>query len=314
MADRASELDPQAAALIDELGSGISPPSWTLSVETARALLDELFIDDDPQPVESVTDLAIQGPEEPIPVRVYTPAGTPPFPILVYYHGGGWMRGSLDGYDGLCRLIASEAGCVVVSVDYRLAPEHPFPAGFDDCYAATEWATEHAESLLGDPARVAVGGDSGGGNLAAGVSLAARDQDGPDIAHQLLIYPAVNPPSVRWLDSYDENATGYLLEMPSVEYYYDHYLDSDAHLGNAYVFPLQALDLAGVPSATVVTAGFDPLRDEGLAYVERLAADGVDVDHLHYDAQIHAFVSLYEHLDDGRRAIDELAASLDAAL
>ncbi|MDZ7701367.1 MAG: alpha/beta hydrolase [Halobacteriales archaeon] len=314
MADRAAELDPQVAALLEDLGSGVSPPSWSLSVETGRALLDELFTDDDPEPVASTTDLAINGPAEPIPVRIYTPEGEPPFPVLVYYHGGGWMRGSLDGYDGLCRLIAAEAGCVVVSVDYRLAPEDPFPAGFEDCYAATEWAAEHVADLQGDPEKVAVGGDSGGGNLAAGISLAARELDGPDIAHQLLIYPAVNPPQVRWFDSYDENATGYLLEMDSVEYYYDHYLQSDAHLGNAYVFPLQARDLSGLPSATVLTAGFDPLADEGVAYAERLADAGVEVDHRHYDDQIHAFVSLYEYLDGGRQAVDDLAASLAAAL
>ena len=313
-ADRADELDPQTAALIAELESGVSPPSWTLSVETARALLDQLFIDEDPEPVGEVTDLAIHGPEAPIPVRIYTPEGEPPFPVLVYFHGGGWMRGSLDGYDGLCRLLAAEAECVVVSVDYRLTPEHPFPAGFEDCYAVTEWATGHAADLQGDPDRVAVGGDSGGGNLAAGVSLAARDRDGPDIAHQLLIYPAVNPPDVRWFDSYDENGTGYLLEMDSVEYYYDHYLDSAAHLGNAYLFPLQARDLSGLPSATLLTAGFDPLADEGVAYVERLESAGVPVDHLHYDAQIHAFVSLYEYLDGGRRAIDDLAESLGSAM
>lgn len=314
MANRAAELDPQTAAFLEDLEAGVTPPSSTLSPETARALLDELFSVADPEPVGSTTDLAIHGPADPIPVRIYTPEGEPPFPILVYFHGGGWMRGSLDGYDGLCRLLTVETGCLVISVDYRLAPEHPFPAGVEDCYAATEWAAANAADLAGDPDRVAVGGDSGGGNLAAAVSLAARDRSRPDIAHQLLIYPAVNPPSVRWFESYDENATGYLLEMEGIEYYYDQYLDSLAHLGNMYAFPLRARDLSGLPSATVLTAGFDPLRDEGVAYNERLASAGIETDHLHYAAQVHAFVSLFEHIDAGRDAIDEVAESLTDAV
>lgn len=310
MSDRASSLDPQTEAFLAELESGVTPPSSTLSVDTARRLLDELFTVDDPEAVGATTDLEVRGPAEPVPVRVYTPEGDPPFPVLVYYHGGGWLRGSLDGYDGLCRLLCAEAECLVVSVDYRLAPEHPFPAGFEDCFAATEWAIENAADLQGDPERVAVGGDSGGGNLAAAVSLAARDQNGPDIAHQLLIYPAVSSPSLRWFDSYDENGTGYLLEMDSVEYYYDRYIQSPAHLGNMYAFPLRARDLGGLPPATLLTAGFDPLRDEGVAYAERLGEAGVAVEHLHYDSQIHAFVSLFEHLDEGREAISEMAAEL----
>ena len=312
--DRDPALDPQAAALLEELGSGITPPTWTLSVATGRRLLDELFTVAEPASVGSVVDLAIQSPDDPIPLRLYAPTIGGPWPVLVYFHGGGWVRGSVDGYDGLCRLLARESGCLVVSVDYRRAPEHPFPAGFQDCYAATEWAATYAADLGGDPDRVAVGGDSAGGNLAAAVALAARDRDGPDLAHQLLIYPSTNHPDLRWLDSYDENAEGYLLEMGSVEWYHDQYLPRDAHLGNAYAVPLQARDLSGLPSATVLTAGFDPIRDEGVAYAERLERAGVDVGHLHYESQIHAFVSLYEHLDDGREAIGELAGELRDAL
>jgi acetyl esterase len=234
--------------------------------------------------------------------------------VLVFLHGGGWVRGSLDAYDGLCRRLTNGVGCVVVSVGYRRAPEHPFPTGFEDCYAATEWVVENAADLGGDPDRVAVGGDSAGGNLSAAVTLAARDRDGPDLAHQLLIYPAVSPPSVRWFDAYDENGDGYLLTMNSIEWYLDQYLAGRAHVGNAYAFPLRARDLSGLPPATVLTAGFDPLRDEGIAYAERLSEAGVDVGHHHYESQIHAFVSLYEHIDAGREAIDEAAAALKAAL
>jgi len=313
MPDR-DALDPQAAALLEELETGVAPPSSTLSVATGRALLDDLFAVEEPEPVGSTTDLEIQGPSGPIPLRIYLPVESGPSPVLVFLHGGGWVRGSLEAYDGLCRRLTNGAGCVVVSVAYRRAPEHPFPAGLEDCYAATEWAAEHAADIEGDPDRVVVGGDSAGGNLSAAVALAARDRDGPELAHQLLIYPAVNPPSVRWFDAYDENGTGYFLEMDSVEWYLDQYLSGRADVGNAYAFPLRARELSGLPSATVLTAGFDPLRDEGVAYAERLAEAGVEVDHRHYEAQIHGFLSLYEHIDEGREAIDEVADRLRAAL
>ena len=311
MPDR--ELDPQAAALLEELDSGVSPPASTLSVATGRALLDELFGVDEPEPVGSTTDLEIAGPDGPVPIRIYLPVGEGPSPVLVFLHGGGWVRGSLDAYDGLCRRLTNGADCVVVSVGYRRAPEHPFPAGLEDCYAATEWAAENAADIEGDPDRVAVGGDSAGGNLSAAVALAARDRDGPDLTHQLLVYPAVNPPSVRWFDAYDENGEGYLLEMEGIEWYLERYTPERAHVGNAYAFPLRARDLSGLPPATVLTAGFDPLRDEGVAYAERLEEAGVDVEHLHHDAQIHGFLSLYEHIDEGREAIDDVAARLQAA-
>lgn len=314
MADRADQLDPETAAFIDGIEAGITPAASTLSPASARELLDQLFAVDDPEPVASVREFEISGPAEPIPVRIYAPEAEPPHPALVFFHGGGWMRGSLDGYDGLCRLLCTLADVAVVSVDYRLAPEHPFPAGFEDCYAAAVWTAENAADLTFDPDRIAVGGDSGGGNLAAAVALAARDMGGPSIAHQVLIYPAVIAPALEWFDSYDENAEGYLLEMDAVEYYYDEYVGSPAHLGNAYLSPLRARSLAGLPPATVLTAGYDPLRDEGAAYVERLEDAGVPVDHLHYPAQIHAFVSLFEHLDDGRRAIADLAEAFTTGL
>ncbi len=314
MPDRDPALDPQTDAFLQGVDASIAPPASTLSVENARRLLDELFAVDDPEPVAGVRNFEVSGPAGPLPVRIYSPEGDPPHPALVFFHGGGWLRGSIDGYDGLCRLLCSQAGCTVVSVGYRLSPEHPFPAGFEDCYTATKWVTDNADDLLVDSDRVAIGGDSGGGNLAAAVALAARDRDGPDIAHQLLIYPAVNPPKLNWFDSYDENGEGYLLEMSSVEYYYDQYLDSPAHFGNDYAFPLRARDLSDLPSATVLTAEFDPLRDEGVAYVRRLEAASVPTDHLHYDGQIHAFVSLFEHIDEGREAVDDLSAHLADAL
>jgi acetyl esterase len=310
MTDRHPDLDEQARALLEELESGVAPPSSTLSVATGRQLLDDLFAVADPEPVGEVTNIEIQGPNGPIPLRIYSPEGEGPFPVLVFLHGGGWVRGSLDAYDGPCRLLTSEADCVVVSLDYRRAPEHPFPAGFEDSYAATEWAAEHAADLQGDPDRVAVGGDSAGGNLTAGITLAARDRDGPDIAHQLLIYPAVSSPSVRWFDSYDDYGENYFLELDSIEWYHDQYLAGPADVGNVYAYPLRARDLSGLPPATVITGGVDPLVDEGTAYAERLDEAGVPVEHRTYEGQIHGFVSLYEHIDAGRDAIDYAADRL----
>ncbi len=313
MAGEDPALDPQAEALIEELEAGIRPPTTTLSVERSRELLDELFSDDDPEAVGEVVNTEISGPNGPIPVRLYEPEGEAPYPILIFFHGGGWIRGSLDGYDGLCRKLTNRTNCLLVAVDYRLAPEEPFPAGFEDCYAATEWAAENAAELNGDPDWIAVGGDSAGGNLAAAVTLAARDREGPELDHQLLIYPALHSPSVRWFDSYDENGTGYLLEMESIEWYLDHYLD-DSDLGNQYALPLRARSLAELPPATILTAGFDPLVDEGEAYADRLDDAGVDVTRLDYERQIHAFVSLYEFIDAGEQAIDEIGEKIRSAI
>lgn len=313
MPTRDDELDPQAAALLEELESGVTPPSSTLSVATGRRLLEELFAVEDPEPVGERTDIEIQGPNGPIPLRLYAPAGEGPFPVLVFFHGGGWVRGSIEAYDGLCRRLTNDAECLVVSVEYRRAPEHPFPAGFEDCYAATEWAATHAADLNGDPDRVAVGGDSAGGNLAAAVTLAARDRDGPDLAHQLLVYPSVDHPELQWYESYDENGTGYFLEIDSIEWYHEQYTDP-ADRGNQYAFPIRARDLSGLPSATVLTAGFDPLVDEGNAYADRLESAGIETTRLHYESQIHAFLNLYEHLDGADRAIDDVASQLRTAL
>ena len=313
MSTRDDELDPQAAALLEGFQSGIAPPSSTLSVETGRRLLEEIFAVENPEPVGELLDIEIQGPDGPIPLRLYAPDRAGPFPVLVFFHGGGWVRGSVEAYDGLCRRLANGSGCLVASVEYRRAPEHPFPAGFEDCYAATEWAVTHAADLNGDPDRVAVGGDSAGGNLTAAVTLAARDRGGPDLAHQLLLYPSVNHPDLRWFDSYDRNGTGYFLEIDSIEWYHEQYTDP-ADLGNQYAFPIRARDLSGLPPATVLTAGFDPLVDEGKAYADRLEAVDVDVERLHYESQIHAFLNLYEHLDGADRAIADLNAALRSAL
>ena len=246
-----------------------------------------------------------------IPVRIYTPAGSGPFPVLAWYHGGGWVIGNLETADGTARHLAAGAGCVVVSVDYRLAPEVKFPLPFDDCYAVTEWIAQNAASINVDPARLAVGGDSAGGNLAAAVSLKARDQGGLDVAFQLLVYPvtAVNFET----GSYQQNGNGYLLTMDGMKWYWKHYLSSEADASNPYAAPMAAKDLSGLPPALVITAEFDPLRDEGEAYAQRLQAAGVATTATRYDGMIHGFFGMSAVMDQGKKAISEASSALKAA-
>lgn len=306
-------LDPEAKALLDDLAEGISPAASAVSIETGRRLLEQLFAVDDPEPVETVTDLDIPGPTGDIPVRLFVPDTNASRPVLVYFHGGGWVRGSIDAYDGPCRILANATGCLVVSVDYRLAPEHPFPAAPEDCYTAVQWAVDNAADIGGDPNRVAIAGDSAGGNLTAAVALMARDRGSPSITHQSMIYPAVNPPALKWFDSYDENSEGYLLETAAMEWYYEQYV-RPSDWRNAYAFPLNATDLSDLPPATILTAGFDPLRDEGMAYADRLEKAGVSVERFHYEQQIHGFLSLYEYISAGREALEDVADEIASAV
>jgi len=309
-----SELDPEAAAFLEAAAAVPSAPTHGLTEAAARQSLRDLLAGEEPyEPVGEVTELEVPAPDGGVPVRLYTPEGEGPHPVLVYIHGGGWVRGDLDTHDNVCRALCSRAGCAVLSVDYRRPPEHPFPAALEDCYAALEWTAEHARRLTLDPDRIAVGGDSAGGNLTAGVTLMARDRDGPELAAQLLIYPAVASPELHEFDSYEENAFGYLLERPAMEWYYDRYAPSPAHARNEYLAPLLAADLSGLPPATVVTAGFDPLRDEGVEYAQRLESDGVPVEHRHYEGMIHAFVSLPEQISAGDDALSAMAGDLRAA-
>lgn len=308
-----TELDPQAAALLETVDAMGQPPTYALSVESARARLRELMAGQgEDEPVDRLEEFSIGGPDGPIPVRLYAPAGTG-HPLLVFYHGGGWAVGDLETHDPVCRRLSNAAGCAVLSVDYRLAPEHPFPAAIEDAYAALEWAAEHAGRVNCDPSRLAVGGDSAGGNLAAAVSLMSRDRDGPAIAHQSLIYPAVASPAVHEFPSYEENSQGYLLEAASVEWYLERYLPDPVDHRNAYAAPLLAREYADLPSASVLTAGFDPLRDEGREYADRLESAGVSVERHEYDGMIHGFVNLLDHLDAAGEALDALGDDLERA-
>jgi acetyl esterase len=304
-------LDPQARVLLDQLAAAGRPPIWEATLADARLgweALVALGTGGASAPVASVENRTIPGPNGEIPVRVYAAEGSGPRPALVWFHGGGFVIGSLDSYDSLCRDLVVGSGCSIVSVDYRLAPEHPFPAGVDDCYAATEWVAKNAGQLGIDPTRLAVGGDSAGGNLACVVTQMARANGGPDIAFQLLVYPGtdwdMDAPSMQ------ENGSGYLLERESVRWFRDQYLTSADQEDDWRASPLRAESLAGLPPALVITAEFDPIRDYGERYAERLKDDDVAVTLHRYDGMIHGFVSVPGLLDAGRAAIAECAVAL----
>jgi acetyl esterase len=230
----------------------------------------------------------------------------------VYFHGGGWVLGSLATHDGICRSLAAGAGCVVVSVDYRLAPEHRYPAAAEDCYAATQWCAAHAAELGADGSRVAVGGDSAGGNLSAVVAQMARDRGGPPLVFQLLIYPVTD--AARDTQSYRENAEGYLLTAGDMAWFWNHYLgDARARGAEAYASPIRAASLAGLPPALVITAEFDPLRDEGEAYGAALESAGVAAKVTRYDGMIHGFFGLGAMIDRANSAVQEAAGTLRIA-
>jgi acetyl esterase len=232
--------------------------------------------------------------------------------VIVYFHGGGWVIGELDTVDNPLRRIANRTGAVVVSVDYRLAPEHVYPAAFDDSYAATAWVAEHAAELGGDPERVAVSGDSAGGNLAAAVAIAARDRQGPRLAAQLLIYPVTDFDFTT--ESYEQNGEGYLLTKGSMQWFWAHYLGAQDLGKDPYACPARADDLAGLPPAFVATAEFDPLRDEGEAYAAKLRIAGVDVTAKRYDGMLHGFAWTLGATPSGAALIDDLAAAFRQVL
>jgi acetyl esterase len=247
-----------------------------------------------------------------ITVRVYSPAGHGPHPVLVYYHGGGWVIGDLYTHDGICRSIVNAAGCAVASVDYRLAPEFKYPTPVEDSYAALQWVVASAARLGLDPARIAVGGDSAGGNLAAVMALLARDRRGPRLLLQLLIYPVTNYDFST--ASYRENATGYLLTAEDMRWFWRHYLAREEQGREPSASPLLARSLADLPPALVVTAGCDPLRDEGEAYAQRLREAGTAVTLTQYPGMFHGFVRMTRILDQSRVLLDEMAGALRKAL
>jgi len=288
----------------------------TMSVEEARAVIVMLAAaDGDPEPVDAVEDRSIPGPTGDIPVRLYRPADATGA-IVIWYHGGGWVIGDLETADPTARKLANRTGALVVSVDYRLAPEHPYPAAVEDAWAALEWVAEHGAELGGDPSRIAVGGDSAGGNLAAIVSVLARDAGIGALRHQLLVYPAVDLTLSH--PSIDENGEGYLLTKTGMIWFGEHYLGPVSERGDLdkhpNVSPLYTADFSGVAPATVITAGFDPLRDEGDEYAAALTTAGTPV-RLHREpALIHGFVNMVDVSPPARAALTSVATEIRAML
>ncbi|PYN15713.1 MAG: acetyl hydrolase [Candidatus Rokuibacteriota bacterium] len=310
-------LDPQAQAVIDLVIKSGRPAYNTLSPKDARQLFRETRPASTPTPPEigAVRNLVAQGPGGPIPLRVYRPAGVAAsvaLPGLLYFHGGGWVIGDLDTHDVLCRQLTAEAGVTVVNVDYRLAPEHKFPAAADDAWAATRWTVAHASEFGVDAGRLAVGGDSAGGNLAAVVALQARDAGAPIIKLQVLVYPVTDVAAES--RSYQDFSEGYMLTRESMRWFTAHYLAAAGQANDWRVSPLRASSHAGLPPALVVTAGFDPLRDEGAAYAAKLQQAGVLVDYVCYGGMIHGFAGMGKLIETGNRAVSHIAATLRQTL
>lgn len=312
-------LHPQAQGLLDLMYRVGAPAFHTLDVAQARNAFRRLQFGARPAApdVACATDLLLdpERPAGPIPARHYRPAGTRPgeaLPLLVFYHGGGWTVGDLDAYDVFCRELGNQAQCAVLSVDYRLAPEHPFPAAPEDAVDALVWIATHAGELGADGSRIAVGGDSAGGNLAIVAALAARDRGAPPLRHQLLFYPATDQSNLR--PSHLRYARRYGLDHESILYFQEKYLRTPADYTDWRASPLLAPTLEGLPPALVITAEYDPLLDDCAAYVERLQRSGVAATHSCYRGMIHGFAPLGRMFDAGRDAVTEAATALRSAL
>ena len=304
-------LHPKCKEFLDQLAAAGMPALGTLPVaETREAFKGVAAFGGPPESLARVEERSIPGPGGKILLRIYTPEGRGALPVVVYFHGGGWVIGTFETHDGVCRHLAKQSQAVVVSVDYRLAPEHKFPAAAEDCYAATCWVADNAAALGADAKRLLVGGDSAGGNLAAVVSLMARDRGKPKIAFQMLIYPVTN--HAYDTPSYRDNADGYLLTRDAMVWFWNHYLSGESDGANPYASPLRAASLAGLPSAMVVTAELDPLRDEGEAYAEKLRQAGVPVKLKRYDGLIHGFFSMTGVFEQAKQAVADAAAEIRA--
>jgi acetyl esterase len=304
-------VHPQAQQILDGKAASGAPPLWELSPDEGRAMVEanNATIPAGPD-MESVRDIVIPSQAGGMPARLYSPSASASG-LVVYFHGGGWVVGTLDGWDASVRNLAAASGCDVVSVDYRLAPEHVFPAAADDAYDALVWAASAEGLAAGRP--VVVAGDSAGGNLAAVSALRARDFGGPPIALQVLVYPVVDCDlDRRSYHEYDRDEL--ILNRRDMVWFWDHYAPDPATRANPYASPLRASSLSGLPPAYVVTAEHDPLRDEGFAYADRLRAARVPVEHRHYGSQIHAFFTFTGVLDDADKAVTEAGSTIRSAV
>jgi len=311
-----SGLHPQVVALLERAAKSPLPPYYEVPAAVARRLYRDVrgALTPDPPAVESVHLLMAPGPAGPVPVRAYRPKNARKdevLPALVYFHGGGWVIGDLDTHDVVCRTLANGARCAVFSVEYRKAPESPFPAAVEDCLSALTFVFENGKNLKIDPSKIAVGGDSAGGNLATVVALLARDAGDPALSFQLLIYPGVD--NRMGHASIDTNGEGYLLTKKTMHYFRGHYLPNPADWLDWRASPLLANSLAGLPPAFVMTAGFDPLRDEGRAYAERLKSEGVSTEYREYSDMVHGFITMGRALDTANTALEDCAQALQRA-
>jgi acetyl esterase len=309
-------LHPQVAALLELVAKSHLPPVCEVPPTVARRLYLESrsVLAPDPPPVESAHLMLVPGPAGPVPVRAYRPKGAgreEVLPALVYYHGGGWVFGDLDTHDAVCRSLANGARCAVFSVEYRKAPEAPFPAAVDDCFSALSFISANSSSLKINSKQIAVGGDSAGGNLAAVMALMARDAGGPAISFQVLIYPVTD--QQQGFPSFDANGEGYLLTKKTMHYFRGHYLPEKGDWRDWRASPLLAQSLAKLPPAFVITAGFDVLRDEGKAYAERLAKEDVKTEYRNYADMVHGFVTMGRVLETSNQALAECARALTQA-
>ena len=314
MDKKTTKLDPQAEYVLGLVRQAGNRQYWEMTPREARYWHNRKsgILDVRPQPVFSVEDGHIDGPFTDIALRFYTPREpTGLFPVLVWLHGGGHVVGSLDSYDAVCRTLALQADCIVVSVDYRLAPEAKFPAGVKDSFAALTWVGRHAEEFGGDPARIAIGGDSAGGNLAAVCAILARDEGFPQLAFQLLVYPRTAPHEE--LPSHYEFAEGHMLTRKTILWFHNHYLKSDENRTDFRYAPLIAEDLSRLPPALVIVGECDPLRDDGIAYADRLKSEGNEVELAVYQGMIHPFFSMGGAIDAARRAHTHAAQALKTA-
>ena len=309
-------LHPQVAALLERAAKSPLPPYYDVPPAVARRLYRDTrgALTPDPPAVESVQLLLVPGPGGPVPVRAYRPKGAGKdevLPALVYFHGGGWVIGDLDTHDVVCRTLANGARCAVFSVEYRKAPEALFPAAVEDCFAVSKYVFENGKALKINANQIAVGGDSAGGNLAAVIALMARDAGGPALSFQLLIYPGTDQQMGH--PSIDINGDGYLLTKKSMVYFRGHYLPRQADWLDWRASPLLAKSLAKLPPAFLMTAGFDPLRDEGKAYADRLAKEGVKTEYKNHADMVHGFVTMGRVLDTANTALADCARALRGA-
>lgn len=296
---------PAVKQLLDQINSAEGKPIQEMTVQENREGLQAFYenLVGEKQEVAKVENIKIPTHDgEAIGLRIYTPEGNGPFPVLIYYHGGGWVLGDLEVIDPIMRRIVNHTSSIVVSVDYRLAPEYKFPIPAEDCYTATKWVAENIQKYNGDPNRLAVAGDSAGGNLAAVVPLMAKDRNGPKISLQILLYPVTDFDTTT--PSYIENGTGNYLETAAMHWFNAQYLNHEADKKNPYAAPLQARDLTGLPSALVITAEYDVLRDEGEAYADRLREAGVHVESKRFNGQIHGFFWMPTIMKDADIALD----------